>query len=48
MFQYSFFMWSNHGPIKYPRILDLTGDVAPRHAALKIADIFVDVVHRWD
>ena len=48
MSQYSFFVWNNHGRVRYPRVLDLPDDVAARRAALKIADIFAEVVPRWD
>ena len=47
MSQYSFFVWNKRSRIKYPRILDLPDVVAARSMALKIADIFVDVVPRW-
>jgi hypothetical protein len=48
MSQYSFFVWNKRNRIKYPRTLDLPDVVAAREAALKIADIFVDVVPHWD
>jgi hypothetical protein len=48
MSQYSFFVWSSCGRVKYPRILDLPDDGAARKATLKIADIFVEVVPHWD
>ncbi len=35
-------------PYQYPRMLDLPDVMAARKAALKIADIFVDVVPHWD
>jgi hypothetical protein len=47
MTQYSFFVWNNLGRIQYPRIVDLPDVRAARKAALKIAEIFVDVVPRW-
>ena len=47
MTQYSFFIWNNRGRIQYPRIVDLPDVGAARKAALKIAEIFVDVVPRW-
>jgi hypothetical protein len=47
MTQYSFFVWNNRGRIQYPRIVDLPDVGAARKAALKIAEIFVDVVPRW-
>lgn len=48
MSQYGFFVWSNRGRVKYPRILDLPDDAAARKAALKIASIFAEVVPHWD
>jgi hypothetical protein len=48
MSQYSFYVWNSRGRVKYPRILDLPNDGAARKAALKIADIFVEVVPHWD
>ena len=47
MTQYSFFVWNNRGRIQYPRIMDLPDVEDARKAALKIAEIFVDVVPRW-
>ncbi len=45
--RYSFFVWSNRSRLKYPRSYDLPDVVAARKAALKIADIFIDVVPNW-
>ena len=45
--RYSFFVWSNRSRVKYPRSYDLPDVVAARNAALKIADIFIDVVPNW-
>jgi hypothetical protein len=45
--RYSFFVWSNRGRVKYPRSYDLPDVAAARKAALKIADIFIDVVPNW-
>jgi hypothetical protein len=47
MSQYGFFVWSNHGRVRYPRVLDLPDDAAARKAALKIANIFAEVVPQW-
>ena len=47
MTHYSFFVWNSHNRVKYPRGLDLPDIGAARKAALKIADIFVDVVPNW-
>jgi hypothetical protein len=47
MTQYSFFVWNNRGRIQYPRTVDLPDIGAARKAALKIADIFVDVIPKW-
>ena len=47
MSHYSFFVWNKRSRIKYPRILDLPDVVAARKVALKIADIFVDVIPEW-
>ena len=47
MTHYSFFVWNNRNRVRYPRSYDLPDVVAARKAALKIADIFVDVVPHW-
>jgi hypothetical protein len=47
MTRYSFIVWNSRTRVKYPRSYDLPGVVAARKAALKIADIFVDVVPNW-
>jgi hypothetical protein len=47
MCQYSFYVWNSCSRVKYPRTLDLPDVVAARKAALKIANIFVDVVPNW-
>ena len=48
MSQYSFFVWNERSRVRYPRILDLPDDRAARKAALKIANIFAEVVPHWD
>ena len=48
MTHYSFFVWNSRNRVKYPRSYDLPDVVAARKAALKIADIFVEVVPHWD
>lgn len=48
MSHYRFFVWSNHGRVRYPRIFDLPDDAAARKAALKIANIFAEVLPRWE
>jgi len=47
MSQYSFFVWNKRNRIRYPRTLDLPDVTTARKAALKIANIFVDVVPHW-
>ena len=47
MSQYSFFVWNERSRVKCPRTFDLPDDVAARKAALKIADIFTEVVPYW-
>ena len=47
MTRYSFFVWNSRNRVKYPRSYDLPDVVTARKAALKIADIFADVVPNW-
>ncbi len=47
MCEYSFFVWNERSRVRYPRTLDLPDVVAARKVALRIADIFVDVVPHW-
>ncbi len=47
MAHYSFFVWNSCNRVKYPRGYDLPDIVAARKVALKIANIFIDVVPNW-
>jgi hypothetical protein len=47
MTHYSFFVWNSRNRVKYPRSYDLPDVASARKAALKIADIFIDVVPNW-
>ena len=47
MTHYSFFVWNSRNRVKYPRSYDLPDVAAAGEAALKIADIFADVVPNW-
>jgi hypothetical protein len=47
MCEYSFFVWNERSRVRYPRILDLPDVAAARKVALRIADIFAEVVPQW-
>ncbi|WP_134500328.1 DUF6894 family protein [Microvirga pakistanensis] len=45
--QYNFVICNSRGRAKYPRSFDLPDIEAARHAALKIARVFTEVVPFW-
>jgi uncharacterized protein DUF6894 len=47
MTRYSFFVWNSRDRVKYPRSYDLPDVAAARKVAVKIADIFIDVLPNW-
>ncbi len=48
MTKYSFVVWNNHSRVRYPRSFDLTDIEVVREVATRIAQIFGDIVPRWN
>jgi hypothetical protein len=48
MAQYTLFIRNNHSRIKYPRSFDLPDTDAARKAALRLVQVFTEVVPYWD
>ena len=45
---YSFVVWNKRSRVKYPKSFDLTDVEAAREVAIRIAQVFSEVVPRWD
>ena len=46
--KYNFVVWNKRSRVKYPKSFDLTDVEAAREVATKIAQVFGEVVPRWD
>ena len=46
--RYSFVVWNKRSRVKYPKSFDLADVEAAREVALRIAQVFGEVVPRWD
>ncbi len=45
---YSFVVWNKRSRVKYPKSFDLADVEAAREVAIRIAQVFGEVVPRWD
>jgi hypothetical protein len=48
MTKYNFIIWNKHSRVRYPRSFDLTDIEVVREVATRIAQIFGEVVPRWN